>query len=60
MLTGANNLYDMGILKEWNFSNRTNYYEGSCGTIRGTLGDFWAPLVNNEPMVSIFIPDICT
>jgi len=50
----------MGMLKEWNFSNRTDNYEGSCGTIRGTLGDFWAPLVNNERMVSIFIPDICT
>ncbi|XP_011699089.1 PREDICTED: protein croquemort-like isoform X2 [Wasmannia auropunctata] len=59
MLTGATNIYDMGILKEWNFSNQTNNYKSSCGAIHGTLGDFWPPLSNNET-VSIFVPDICT
>jgi scavenger receptor class B protein 1 len=59
MLTGANNLYDMGIMKEWNYSNRSRNYADSCGDIRGTMGDFWPPLVNNKT-VSIFIPDICT
>jgi len=59
MLTGASNLYDLGVLKEWNFNNRTDYYEGSCGMINGTIGDLWPPLANNET-ISIFIPDICT
>ncbi|XP_011639607.1 protein croquemort-like [Pogonomyrmex barbatus] len=59
MLTGANNLYEMGILKEWNYSNRTKNYEGSCGMIDGTLGDFWPPLQDNKTL-SLFIPDICT
>ncbi|XP_072760757.1 protein croquemort isoform X1 [Anoplolepis gracilipes] len=59
MLTGLTNLYDMGLVKEWNFKNRTNHYEGSCGIIDGTNGDFWPPLLNNST-VSIFIPDICT
>ncbi|XP_071636458.1 protein croquemort isoform X1 [Temnothorax longispinosus] len=59
MLTGTTNLYDMGMLKEWNYSNRTNNYEGSCGRIRGSLGDFWPPEIHNTT-VSIFVPDICT
>ncbi|KAL0103109.1 hypothetical protein PUN28_017444 [Cardiocondyla obscurior] len=59
ILTGATNLHNLGMLKEWNYSNHTDHYKGSCGNIYGTLGDFWPPLLNNET-VSIFIPDICT
>ncbi|CAL1682862.1 unnamed protein product [Lasius platythorax] len=59
MLTGSTNLYDMGLVKEWNFKNRTDYYKGSCGIIDGTNGDFWPPLpINNT--VSLFVSDICT
>lgn len=59
MLTGATNLYDMGMLKEWNYSNRTNTYANQCGRIGGSLGDFWPPLKDNKT-ITIFIPDICT
>ncbi|XP_018398324.1 PREDICTED: protein croquemort-like [Cyphomyrmex costatus] len=59
MLTGANNLFGMGMIKEWNYSNRTDDYTGSCSMIHGTLGDFWPPLANNDT-IPVFVPDICT
>lgn len=59
MLVGSSNLYDLGMLKEWNFNNRTDTYKGSCGIIKGSNGDLWPPLPDNKT-VSIFIPDICT
>ena len=59
MLTGSTSLYDLGLLKEWNFKNRTDYYKGSCGAIGGSNGDLWPPLPNNNT-ISIFISDICT
>ncbi|XP_043671985.1 protein croquemort isoform X2 [Vespula pensylvanica] len=59
MLTGANNIFEMGIVKEWNFKNKTNYYKNSCAIIGGTNGDLWPPLKNNKT-ADIFIPDICT
>lgn len=59
MLTGSTNLYDMGLNKEWNFKNRTDYYKSSCGMIDGTNGDLMPPLLNNNT-ISLFIPDICT
>jgi len=59
MLTGINNLYEMGEIKEWNYSNRTDYYKDSCGMISGTGGDLWPPLLSNNT-VSLFVPDICT
>lgn len=59
MLTGKNNIFEMGIVKEWNFENQTNYYTNSCAIVHGTIGDLWPPLQSNET-VSIFVPDICT
>ncbi|KAG7213896.1 hypothetical protein KM043_003100 [Ampulex compressa] len=59
MLTGVNDMHELGILKEWNFANTTKYYHGNCGLITGTNGDLWPPLPENET-VSIFISDICT
>ncbi|XP_012221214.1 protein croquemort-like isoform X3 [Linepithema humile] len=59
MLTGINSFYKMGEIKEWNYSNRTDYYKSSCGMISGTAGDFWPPLPKNHN-VSLFVPDICT
>ncbi|EZA51413.1 protein croquemort isoform X2 [Ooceraea biroi] len=59
IFTGSTNFYSMGISKEWNFKSRTDFYEGSCGAIDGSLGDLWPPLPNNDT-VSIFVPDICT
>ncbi|EFN76142.1 Protein croquemort [Harpegnathos saltator] len=59
MLTGSSNLYELGQVREWNYDNKTNYYKNSCGTIRGTNGDLWPPLMDNNT-VSVFINDICT
>lgn len=59
MLTGKDNIHEMGIVKEWNFQNKTKYYKDSCGVIDGTNGDLWPPLMDNKT-VSIFVPDICT
>ncbi|XP_014485901.1 PREDICTED: protein croquemort-like [Dinoponera quadriceps] len=59
MLTGSSNLYELGQVKEWNFDDKSSYYKGSCGAIKGTNGDLWPPLLNNST-VSIFINDICT
>ncbi|KAI4493242.1 hypothetical protein M0802_009530 [Mischocyttarus mexicanus] len=59
MLTGKDNIHEMGIVKNWNFQSKTNYYKDSCGIISGTNGDLWPPLLDNKT-ASIFVPDICT
>ncbi|XP_001604561.2 protein croquemort isoform X2 [Nasonia vitripennis] len=59
MLTGSKNIYDLGMLKEWKFSDTSKYYSKSCGEIKGTNGDLWPPL-NNNKTVSVFSPDVCT
>lgn len=59
MLTGASDLSDLGILKEWNFNNKVSYYPGECGIVKGTNGDLWPPLTDNKT-ISFFVSDICT
>lgn len=59
MLTGKSNLLNVGIVKEWNFNTRVNYYPGECGIVKGTNGDLWPPLPDNKT-ISFFVPDICT
>ncbi|XP_012270483.1 protein croquemort isoform X2 [Orussus abietinus] len=59
MLTGKDNVFSLGMIKEWNYSNQSKSYDGSCGAITGTTGDLWPPLKNNES-VSIFASDLCS
>ncbi|CAK9830324.1 Protein croquemort [Anthophora retusa] len=59
MFTGASNLLDVGVLKEWNYNSKVDYYPGECGVVKGTNGDLWPPLPDNQT-VSFFVSDICT
>lgn len=59
MLTGKSNLFELGIVKEWNFQDRVSYYPGECGIVQGTNGDLWPPLPDNKT-ISFFVSDICT
>ncbi|XP_076672341.1 protein croquemort isoform X2 [Andrena cerasifolii] len=59
MLTGATNRLDLGIVKQWNYQDRVSYYPGECGVVKGTNGDLWPPLPDNDT-VSFFVSDICT
>ena len=59
MLTGSTDLYDLSLLKQWKYSDRSSAYPGECSAIDGSLGDFWPPLLNNKT-ITIFSPDICT
>ncbi|XP_011300459.1 protein croquemort isoform X2 [Fopius arisanus] len=59
MNTGANNMKEIGILHEWNHSDKSKIYTGKCGQINGTLGDLWPPVRDYED-VSVFAPDVCT
>lgn len=60
MFTGVDEITKVGILQRWNGKNTTNLYRDNCSDIRGTSGELWPPIQNNEkPNLSIFAPDIC-
>ncbi|XP_076239555.1 protein croquemort isoform X2 [Calliopsis andreniformis] len=59
MFTGTDNILNLGEVKKWNYDSTVSYYPGECGIVKGTNGDLWPPLPDNET-VSFFVSDICT
>ncbi|XP_072939018.1 protein croquemort-like isoform X1 [Epargyreus clarus] len=56
--TGEADFSRLGKIEMWNHSNRT-VYPGSCGEVRGSSGELWAPKKGLSE-ISLFAPDICT
>lgn len=50
---------DFGQLTNWNYNNHTPYYEGQCGDVKGSGGEFWPPKRSKTDDVSLFAPDLC-
>lgn len=60
MFTGVDDIFKLGNLQLWNGKPTTNLYRDKCGDIRGTTGELWPPVEENEkPNLSVFVPDIC-
>ncbi|XP_052899490.1 protein croquemort-like [Anopheles moucheti] len=62
--TGKDTVYNTGVMRLWNGANKTDYYRGVCGQIRGTTGEVWPPwgrsLSGTPPNVTVFAPDVCS
>lgn len=57
MGTGTSDV-PLGRIDRWNYRQRTNFYEGHCGEISGSAGEFWPPSVTKDD-ISLFSPDMC-
>ncbi|CAG0903357.1 unnamed protein product, partial [Darwinula stevensoni] len=58
MNTGAKDLSTFGEIQRWNFSPKTDYYQGECGVVNGSAGELFPP--NREKdSITIFVPDFC-
>lgn len=49
---------NFGKILTWNYKNHTNYYEGSCGDIRGSAGEFY-PSDRKRDSIEIFSSELC-
>lgn len=56
MGTGVN--HDLGKLYEWNYNNRTTFFEGKCADIDGSASEFYLPNQKRDSL-SFFSADIC-
>jgi len=55
---GTDDVTKRGILRNWNNKNSTSY-DGECGGVRGSTGDFFPPVQAKHTTLETFIPDIC-
>ncbi|CAH1403884.1 unnamed protein product [Nezara viridula] len=58
MDTGVNDIYSIGKLHNWNFKNRTSYYESTCACINGSAGELFPPERTKSNIV-MFSADLC-
>jgi hypothetical protein len=56
--TGTDDITKRGIVRNWNYKNSTSY-DGECGIVHGSAGDFYRPVQTKNTTLEIFIPDIC-
>lgn len=58
MGTGELNI-PFGALDEWNYENRSKYYEDSCSDIKGSAGEFFPRNMSKTDELDIFFTDLC-
>ncbi|XP_063236007.1 protein peste-like isoform X2 [Bacillus rossius redtenbacheri] len=59
MATGQDDIRRLGDLLQWNHRNRTDFYPGSCGEVRGSAGQLWPPYRQRKDSVHMFSTDLC-
>ncbi|XP_054742918.1 protein peste [Anastrepha obliqua] len=57
--TGADDLRKMGQINEWNYKTHTGVYEGECGRVRGSMGEFFPPNLTPKDTIEIFLQNLC-
>lgn len=60
MMTGDSSLDNLGILREWNYRSKTNYFPGECGKVSGTTGELWPVDAAGMSLNSVFATDLCS
>lgn len=59
MHTGEEDISKLGVVDNWNFNKRTNFFDGHCGLINGSAGEFYPPKQTKDRPISFFSPDLC-
>nr|CAD7264916.1 unnamed protein product [Timema shepardi] len=57
--TGQGDIGHVGELKNWNYRNTTEFYQGTCARIDGTAGELWPPKRGREDRVTMYSTDLC-
>lgn len=59
METGAHDISKVGKLSNWNYNNRTKFYEAQCGIVKGSAGELFPPDRNRDTPLELFSSDLC-
>jgi hypothetical protein len=57
--TGEDDISKIGLVRSWNFKNRTDFFEDECGEIGGTIGDLYPPGQKRNTPVQMFSAEFC-
>uniref|UniRef100_A0A182W0M9 Scavenger receptor class B n=1 Tax=Anopheles minimus TaxID=112268 RepID=A0A182W0M9_9DIPT len=57
--TGVEDIAMLGKMGEWNYKPRTDFFEGNCGMLNGSAGEFFPPGLSKDQPIELFTPDMC-
>lgn len=57
--TGVDDIRQVGIMTQWNWSNKTKFYRDGCSQVNGTSGELWPVDMNPTGDITLFISDLC-
>jgi hypothetical protein len=59
METGEDDISRLGVLRQWNYKNRTDFFEAECGQVKGLAGELFPPDQSRDKPLEMFSPDLC-
>lgn len=59
METGEEDISRIGLVRSWNFKNRSDFFEDECGEVGGTVGDLYPPGRKKNTPVKMFSAEFC-
>ncbi|KAM8717551.1 hypothetical protein ACLKA7_004275 [Drosophila subpalustris] len=59
MFTGADDISKMGKIYTWNNLRHTGAFEGACGDVKGSMGEFFPPNLSTNQTVYMYMPKMC-
>lgn len=60
MSTGEKDIFDLGKVHKWKFSDHVGMFRGECDKVDGTTGELWPPIrEGHKPDLSVFATDVC-
>ncbi|PSN44141.1 hypothetical protein C0J52_15658 [Blattella germanica] len=59
METGTQDISKVGKLSNWNYGNRTRFYEAECGMVNGSAGELFPPGQSRNSPIEMFSSDLC-
>lgn len=57
--TGQDDITNVGMMTQWNYSNKTKYYRDGCSQVNGTSGELWPVDMDPKGNITLFISDLC-
>uniref|UniRef100_A0A1B0BTQ6 Scavenger receptor class B n=1 Tax=Glossina palpalis gambiensis TaxID=67801 RepID=A0A1B0BTQ6_9MUSC len=59
MLTGADDIRKLGQIHRWNYKKRNGIFEGECGQVKGSAGEFYPPNLTPQDTLWSYVPNLC-
>uniref|UniRef100_A0A1A9V6W7 Scavenger receptor class B n=1 Tax=Glossina austeni TaxID=7395 RepID=A0A1A9V6W7_GLOAU len=59
ILTGADDIRKMGQMHSWNYKKHNAVFDGECGQVKGSAGEFYPPNLTPQDTLWSYVPNLC-